>query len=131
MITARVILVEDVWDQTFSSVGSCWRVFADAISVRQKAVLRGRSNGLSSSLKVRFLMQMSILPTIAASLSLAVLSVFTLNVLLCRVGTTDISGASAGLDATIQLALLVTLSAIALYVDRLLQRDARVVEGNR
>lgn len=76
-------------------------------------------------------MQMSILPTIAASLSLAVLSVFTLNVLLCRVGTTDISGASAGLDATIQLALLVTLSAIALYVDRLLQRDARVVEGNR
>ena len=131
MITARVILVEDVWDQTFSSVGSCWRVFADAISVRQKAVLRGHSNGLSSSPKVRFLMQMSILPTIAASLSLAVLSVFTLNVLLCRVGTTDISGASAGLDATIQLALLVTLSAIALYVDRLLQRDARVVEGNR
>lgn len=133
MTTARVILVEDVRDQTFSSVGGCRRVFADAISVRQKVVLRGRSNGLSSSSKVRFLMQMSILPTIAASLSLAVLSIFTLNVLLCKVGTTDISGASAGLGATTQLGLLVTVSVVAPYVDRLLQRDARgpVVEGHR
>jgi ABC-type transporter Mla maintaining outer membrane lipid asymmetry permease subunit MlaE len=133
MTTASVILVEDARDKTFSSVGSRWRVFADAISVRQKAVLRGHSNGLSSSPEVRFLMQMSILPTIAASLSLAVLSVFTLNVLLCRVGTTDISGASAGLGATTQLGRLVTVSAVALYVERLLQRDARgpVVEGHR
>ncbi|ETZ40639.1 putative metal-dependent hydrolase family protein [Mycobacterium intracellulare MIN_052511_1280] len=133
VITARVILVEDVRDQTFSSVGSWRRVFADAISIRQKAVLRGRSNGLSSSSKLRFLMQMSTLPTIAASSSLAALSIFTLNVLLCNVGTTDISGASDGLSATTQYGLLVTVSAVALYVDRLLQRDARgaVVEGHR
>ncbi|MCF1815474.1 MULTISPECIES: hypothetical protein [Mycobacterium] len=133
MTTARVILVEGVRDKTLSSAGSCWRVFADAISVRQKAVLRRHSNGLSSSPEVRFLMQMSILPTIAASLSPAVLSVFTLNVLSCRVGTTAISGASAGLGATTQLGLLVAVSAVALYVDRLLQRDAGgpVVEGHR
>lgn len=133
MITARVILVEDVRNQTFSSVGSWRRVFADAISIRQKAVLRGRSNGLSSSSNLRFSMQMSTLPTIAASSSLAALSIFTLNVLLCNVGTTDIPGARAGLCAATQCGLPVPVSAVALCIGRLLQRDARgpVVEGHR
>ncbi|WP_142305298.1 hypothetical protein [Mycobacterium intracellulare] len=133
MTAARVILVEDVLDHSFSSVGGCWRVFADAISGRQKVVLRGRSNGLSSSSKGTVLMQMSILPTIAASLSLAVPNISTLNVLLCKVGTTDIPGARAGLCAATQLGLPVPVSAVALCIGRLLQCDARgpVVEGHR
>ena len=50
-----------------------------------------------------FLMRVSFLPTIAVSIPLTVLLIFTLNILLAEFGAADISGAGAALGAVTQL----------------------------
>jgi phospholipid/cholesterol/gamma-HCH transport system permease protein len=60
-----------------------------------------------------FVMRVAIAPTIAVSIPLTVLLIFTLNVLLAQVGAADISGAGAALGAVTQLGPLTTVLVIA------------------
>lgn len=50
-----------------------------------------------------FLMRVAFLPTLAVSIPLTVLLIFTLNILLTEFGAADISGAGAALGAVTQL----------------------------
>jgi phospholipid/cholesterol/gamma-HCH transport system permease protein len=58
-------------------------------------------------------LSVSLLPTIAVSVPLTVLIIFTLNVLLAEFGAADISGAGAALGAVTQLGPLVTVLVVA------------------
>lgn len=60
-----------------------------------------------------FVMRVAILPTIAVSIPLTVLLIFTLNILLGQVGASDISGAGAAIGAVTQLGPLTTVQVIA------------------
>jgi phospholipid/cholesterol/gamma-HCH transport system permease protein len=60
-----------------------------------------------------FVMRVAIMPTIAVSIPLTVLLIFTLNVLLRQVGAADISGAGAAIGAVTQLGPLTTVLVVA------------------
>lgn len=60
-----------------------------------------------------FVMRVAILPTIAVSIPLTVLLIFTLNVLLAQVGAADLSGSGAAIGAVTQLGPLTTVQVIA------------------
>src|SRR5271169_628664 len=60
-----------------------------------------------------FLFRVSFLPTLAISIPLTVLIIFTLNMLLTEFGAADISGAGAALGAVTQLGPLVTVLVVA------------------
>ncbi|MGH3678034.1 MAG: MlaE family ABC transporter permease [Mycobacterium sp.] len=60
-----------------------------------------------------FVMRVAIMPTIAVSIPLTVLLIFTLNILLAQVGAADISGAGAAIGAVTQLGPLTTVLVIA------------------
>jgi phospholipid/cholesterol/gamma-HCH transport system permease protein len=60
-----------------------------------------------------FLMRVSFLPTIAVSIPLTVLLIFTLNILLKEFGAADISGAGAAIGAVTQLGPLTTVLVVA------------------
>ncbi|HZA12640.1 ABC transporter permease [Mycobacterium sp.] len=60
-----------------------------------------------------FLFSVSLLPTIAVSIPLTVLLIFTLNILLREFGAADISGAGAAIGAVTQLGPLTTVLVVA------------------
>ena len=60
-----------------------------------------------------FLFRVSFLPTIAVSIPLTVLLIFTLNILLAEFGAADVSGAGAAIGAVTQLGPLVTVLVVA------------------
>jgi phospholipid/cholesterol/gamma-HCH transport system permease protein len=60
-----------------------------------------------------FLLRVAFLPTVAVSIPLTVLLIFTLNILLTQFGAADISGAGAALAAVTQLGPLVTVLVVA------------------
>jgi phospholipid/cholesterol/gamma-HCH transport system permease protein len=60
-----------------------------------------------------FLMRVAFLPTIAVSIPLTVLLIFTLNILLREFGAADISGAGAAIGAVTQLGPLTTVLVVA------------------
>lgn len=60
-----------------------------------------------------FVMRVAIMPTIAVSIPLTVLLIFTLNILLGQVGASDISGAGAAIGAVTQLGPLTTVLVVA------------------
>lgn len=60
-----------------------------------------------------FIMRVALLPTIAVSIPLTVLIIFTLNTLLAAFGAADVSGAGAALGAVTQLGPLTTVLVIA------------------
>ncbi|WP_250150400.1 MlaE family ABC transporter permease [Mycolicibacter acidiphilus] len=60
-----------------------------------------------------FLISVAIMPTIAVSIPLTVLLVFTLNILLSQFGAADISGAGAAIAAVTQLGPLTTVLVVA------------------
>jgi phospholipid/cholesterol/gamma-HCH transport system permease protein len=60
-----------------------------------------------------FLISVAFLPTIAVSIPLTVLLIFTLNILLREFGAADISGAGAAIGAVTQLGPLVTVLVVA------------------
>jgi phospholipid/cholesterol/gamma-HCH transport system permease protein len=60
-----------------------------------------------------FVMRVAIMPTIAVSIPLTVLLIFTLNILLAQVGAADISGAGAAIGAVTQLGPLTTVLVVA------------------
>ena len=60
-----------------------------------------------------FLIRVAILPTIAVSIPLTVLLIFTLNILLKEFGAADISGAGTAIVAVTQLGPLITVLVVA------------------
>lgn len=60
-----------------------------------------------------FVMRVALMPTIAVSIPLTVLLIFTLNILLAQVGAADISGAGAAIGAVTQLGPLTTVLVVA------------------
>ncbi|MBU8810724.1 MlaE family ABC transporter permease [Mycolicibacterium goodii] len=60
-----------------------------------------------------FLIRVAFLPTLAVSIPLTVLIIFTLNILLAEFGAADVSGAGAALGAVTQLGPLVTVLVVA------------------
>ena len=58
-------------------------------------------------------MRVAFLPTVAVSIPLTVLIIFTLNILLAEFGAADVSGAGAALGAVTQLGPLVTVLVVA------------------
>jgi len=60
-----------------------------------------------------FMMRVAFVPTVAVSIPLTVLIIFTLNMLLTEFGAADISGAGAALGAVTQLGPLVTVLVVA------------------
>lgn len=64
-------------------------------------------------LQAWFLFRVSFLPTVAVSVPLTVLIIFTLNILLAEFGAADVSGAGAALGAVTQLGPLVTVLVVA------------------
>jgi phospholipid/cholesterol/gamma-HCH transport system permease protein len=60
-----------------------------------------------------FLVRVAFLPTLAVSIPLTVLIIFTLNILLAEFGAADVSGAGAALGAVTQLGPLVTVLVVA------------------
>lgn len=60
-----------------------------------------------------FLIRVSFLPTIAVSIPLTVLLIFTLNILLTEFGAADISGSGAAIGAVTQLGPLTTVLVVA------------------
>ena len=64
-------------------------------------------------LQTWFITRVALLPTIAVSIPLTVLIVFTLNTLLSAFGAADISGAGAALGAVTQLGPLTTVLVVA------------------
>ena len=60
-----------------------------------------------------FLMTVAFLPTVAVSIPLTVLLIFTLNILLREFGAADISGAGAAIGAVTQLGPLTTVLVVA------------------
>ena len=59
------------------------------------------------------LIRVAFLPTLAVSIPLTVLIIFTLNILLAEFGAADVSGAGAALGAVTQLGPLVTVLVVA------------------
>lgn len=64
-------------------------------------------------LQAWFLMRVAFLPTVAVSIPLTVLLIFTLNILLREFGAADISGAGAAIGAVTQLGPLTTVLVVA------------------
>ena len=60
-----------------------------------------------------FLMRVAFLPTVAVSIPLTVLLIFTLNILLTEFGAADISGAGAALGTVTQVGPIVTVLIVA------------------
>jgi phospholipid/cholesterol/gamma-HCH transport system permease protein len=60
-----------------------------------------------------FIMRVAMVPTMAVSIPLTVLIIFTLNMLLTEFGAADISGAGAALGSVTQLGPLVTVLVVA------------------
>lgn len=60
-----------------------------------------------------FVMRVAIMPTIAVSIPLTVLLIFTLNILLGQIGASDISGSGAAIGAVTQLGPLTTVLVVA------------------
>ncbi|WP_197375807.1 MlaE family ABC transporter permease [Mycolicibacterium baixiangningiae] len=78
-----------------------------------KALFRPPFQWREFILQAWFLFRVSFLPTVAVSVPLTVLIIFTLNILLAEFGAADVSGAGAALGAVTQLGPLVTVLVVA------------------
>ena len=78
-----------------------------------KALLRPPFHWGEFIVQTWFITRVALLPTIAVSIPLTVLIVFTLNTLLAAFGAADISGAGAALGAVTQLGPLTTVLVVA------------------
>ena len=78
-----------------------------------KALFRWPFQWREFILQCWFIMRVAFLPTIAVSIPLTVLIIFTLNILLAEFGAADISGAGAALGAVTQLGPLTTVLVVA------------------
>jgi phospholipid/cholesterol/gamma-HCH transport system permease protein len=101
--------VRDQSDVTFGAVGGFFSMCVDT----GKALFSRPFQTRELLLQAWFILSVSLLPTIAVSVPLTVLIIFTLNILLAEFGDADISGAGAALGAVTQLGPLVTVLVVA------------------
>jgi phospholipid/cholesterol/gamma-HCH transport system permease protein len=110
--TTPVGLVGYVRDQLtppLTTVGG----FARMCTLTGKALFRRPFHWDEFIVQTWFITRVALLPTIAVSIPLTVLIVFTLNTLLAAFGAADISGAGAALGAVTQLGPLTTVLVVA------------------
>ena len=101
--------VRDQTDPAFNAVGGFFSMCVET----GKALPRKPFQWRELLQQAWFILSVSLLPTIAVSVPLTVLIIFTLNVLLAEFGAADISGAGAALGAVTQLGPLVTVLVVA------------------
>lgn len=87
--------------------------FARMCVLTGKALFRVPFHWRETIYQCWFIMRVALLPTIAVSIPLTVLIVFTLNTLLSAFGAADLSGAGAALGAVTQLGPLTTVLVVA------------------
>jgi phospholipid/cholesterol/gamma-HCH transport system permease protein len=87
--------------------------FARMCVLTGKALFRTPLQWREFILQGWFMMRVAFVPTVAVSIPLTVLIIFTLNMLLAEFGAADISGAGAALGAVTQLGPLVTVLVVA------------------
>jgi phospholipid/cholesterol/gamma-HCH transport system permease protein len=110
--TTPVGLVGYVRDQLtppLTTVGG----FARMCTLTGKALFRRPFHWDEFIVQTWFITRVALLPTVAVSIPLTVLIVFTLNTLLAAFGAADISGAGAALGAVTQLGPLTTVLVVA------------------
>src|SRR6201995_881857 len=87
--------------------------FAKMCVLTAKALFRPPFQWREFILQCWFIMKVAILPTMAVSVPVTVLFIFTFNILLIQVGAADISGAGAGIAVITQIGPINTVLAIA------------------
>jgi phospholipid/cholesterol/gamma-HCH transport system permease protein len=87
--------------------------FARMCTLAGKALFRRPFHWNEFIVQTWFITRVALLPTVAVSIPLTVLIVFTLNTLLAAFGAADISGAGAALGAVTQLGPLTTVLVVA------------------
>ena len=111
-VTASTGLVGYVRDQTRPALTAAGG-FVKMCVLTGKALFRRPFQWREFILQGWFLMRVAFLPTLAVSIPLTVLIIFTLNILLAEFGAADISGSGAALGAVTQLGPLVTVLVVA------------------
>ena len=101
--------VRDQLEPPLATVGG----FARMCTLAGKALFRRPFHWREFIFQTWFITRVALLPTIAVSIPLTVLIVFTLNTLLTAFGAADISGAGAALGAVTQLGPLTTVLVVA------------------
>jgi phospholipid/cholesterol/gamma-HCH transport system permease protein len=111
-VTASTGLVGYVRDQTRPALTAAGG-FVRMCVLTGKALFRPPFQWREFILQSWFLMRVAFLPTLAVSIPLTVLLIFTLNILLAEFGAADISGSGAAIGAVTQLGPLVTVLVVA------------------
>uniref|UniRef100_V5X5T3 ABC transporter permease n=3 Tax=Mycobacteriaceae TaxID=1762 RepID=V5X5T3_MYCNE len=101
--------VKDQLDKPLTMVGGFFKLCV----LTGKALLTRPFQWKEFILQSWFLIRVAFLPTLAVSIPLTVLIIFTLNILLAEFGAADVSGAGAALGAVTQLGPLVTVLVVA------------------
>ncbi len=101
--------VRDQLEAPLATVGG----FARMCMLTGKALFRVPFHWREFIFQSWFITRVALLPTVAVSIPLTVLIVFTLNTLLASFGAADISGAGAALGAVTQLGPLTTVLVVA------------------
>jgi phospholipid/cholesterol/gamma-HCH transport system permease protein len=101
--------IRDQLEPPLATVGG----FARMCLLAGKALFRRSFHWREFIFQTWFITRVALLPTIAVSIPLTVLIVFTLNTLLAAFGAADISGAGAALGAVTQLGPLTTVLVVA------------------
>jgi len=111
-VTASTGLVGYVRDQTRPALTAAGG-FVRMCVLTGKGLFRPPFQWREFILQSWFLMRVAFLPTLAVSIPLTVLLIFTLNILLAEFGAADISGSGAAIGAVTQLGPLVTVLVVA------------------
>jgi phospholipid/cholesterol/gamma-HCH transport system permease protein len=101
--------VRDQLEAPLATVGG----FARMCVLTGKALFRAPFHWRECIFQCWFITRVALLPTVAVSIPLTVLIIFTLNTLLESFGAADISGAGAALGAVTQLGPLTTVLVVA------------------
>ncbi len=101
--------VKDQLDKPLTMVGGFFKMCV----LTGKALITRPFQWKEFILQSWFLIRVAFLPTLAVSIPLTVLIIFTLNILLAEFGAADVSGAGAALGAVTQLGPLVTVLVVA------------------
>jgi phospholipid/cholesterol/gamma-HCH transport system permease protein len=111
-MTASTGITRYIRDQTrpaLEAVGG----FSRMCVLTARALFRWPFQWREFVLQCWFLIRVAFLPTIAVSIPLTVLLIFTLNILLREFGAADVSGAGAAIGAVTQLGPLTTVLVVA------------------
>lgn len=111
-MTSHAVIVGYVRNQIqpgIDAVGGFYRMSA----LTCRGLVRSRFQWRETLEQGWFVTSVSLLPTLAVSIPMTVLIIFTLNILLAEFGAADISGAGAALGAVTQLGPLTTVLTVA------------------